>query len=346
MSGSASTRRWDEQTWKGRFFTIWAGQAFSLFGSSLAQFALVWWLTSTTGSATVLALSTLAALLPQILLSPIAGAVVDRGNRRLIMMAADGLIALLTLGLVFVFAGGLAQVWHVYAIMFARSALSAFHWPAMSASTSLMAPEKHLSRVAGLNQALYGAVNIIALPAGALLLAALPIHQALAIDVVTALMAVLPLVFIRVPQPERSAEAQRAGRAGVAHDMKAGLRYLPGWPGLLMIMALAGIMDPITNGPLLATLQSRVAPDMQGRVMSLLNTFATAMSPLSPLVAGPLSDVVGAQVWHIAGGMACIVLAAVGYLTPAVVNLERGRPVAPAASVSTAPQSLNPPITQ
>lgn len=438
MSGSASTRRWDEQTWKGRFFTIWAGQAFSLFGSSLAQFALVWWLTSTTGSATVLALSTLAALLPQILLSPIAGAVVDRGNRRLIMMAADGLIALLTLGLVFVFAGGLAQVWHVYAIMFARSALSAFHWPAMSASTSLMAPEKHLSRVAGLNQALYGAVNIIAPPAGALLLAALPIHRVLAIDVVTALMAVLPLVFIRVPQPERSAEAQRAGRAGVAHDMKAGLRYLLGWPGLLMIcgmaavinfiispafallpilvtrhfggqalelgwinsaygvgvivgglalslwggfrrriatslfglafmgvgtlvigatpanafpiaiggMALAGIMDPITNGPLLATLQSRVAPDMQGRVMSLLNTFATAMSPLSLLVAGPLSDAVGAQVWYIAGGMACIVLAAIGYLTPAVVNLERGRPVAPAASVSTAPQSLNAPITQ
>lgn len=439
MSATPSTQRWDEQTWKGRFFTIWAGQAFSLFGSSLAQFALVWWLTSTTGSATVLALSTLAALLPQILLSPIAGAVVDRGNRRLIMMAADSLIALLTLGLVFVFAGGLAQVWHVYAIMFARSALSAFHWPAMSASTSLMAPEKRLARVAGLNQALYGAVNIIAPPAGALLLAALPIHLVLAIDVVTALMAVLPLVFIRVPQPERSAEAQQAGRAGVAHDMKAGLRYLLGWPGLLMIcgmaavinfiispafallpilvtrhfggqalelgwmnsaygigvivgglalslwggfrrriatslfgltfmgvgtlvigatpahafglaiagMALAGIMDPITNGPLLATLQSKVAPDMQGRVLSLLNTFATAMAPLSLLVAGPLSDAVGVQVWYIAGGMACIALAAIGYLTPAVAHLEQGRPAASAAGPdSTSRQSLNPPVTQ
>ena len=76
-STSAANRRW-----AAPFFTIWTGQAFSLLGSMLVQFALVWWLTRTTGSATVLATSTLAAVLPSIFLGPVAGTLVDRWNRR------------------------------------------------------------------------------------------------------------------------------------------------------------------------------------------------------------------------------------------------------------------------
>ncbi len=72
-------------SWK-RNFTIWGGQAFSLVGSALVQFALVWWLTVETGSATVLALGTLTGVLPQILIAPWAGAYVDRWNRRRTMI--------------------------------------------------------------------------------------------------------------------------------------------------------------------------------------------------------------------------------------------------------------------
>src|SRR5512139_2853480 len=97
------------EKWAGRFFTIWTGQAFSLFGSSLVQFALVWWLTQKTGSATVLATSTMAALLPQIILGPFAGALVDRWNRRIIMVVADASIALATLLLVYLFGTGQIQ---------------------------------------------------------------------------------------------------------------------------------------------------------------------------------------------------------------------------------------------
>ena len=86
------------------FFVIWTGQAFSLLGSSLVQFALVWWLTQTTGSATVLALATMMAVLPQILVSPFAGALVDRWNRRVVMLVADSLIALAVVLLVMLFA--------------------------------------------------------------------------------------------------------------------------------------------------------------------------------------------------------------------------------------------------
>jgi MFS family permease len=78
-----------QSNWKAKFFTIWSGQALSLVGSALVQFALVWWLTVETGSATVLAMASLVALLPQIVLSPFVGALVDRWNRRLVMIVAD-----------------------------------------------------------------------------------------------------------------------------------------------------------------------------------------------------------------------------------------------------------------
>ena len=108
------------EKWAGRFFTVWIGQAFSLFGSSIVQFALVWWLTKATGSATVLATATLVALLPQILLGPFAGTFVDRWNRRLIMIIAVGAIALTTAVLVYLFATGQIQVWHIYAAAMIR----------------------------------------------------------------------------------------------------------------------------------------------------------------------------------------------------------------------------------
>ena len=73
-----------QKSWKRPFFTIWTGQSFSLLGSQLVQFALVWWLTQKTGSATVLATASLVGLLPQVFLMPVAGALVDRWSRRVI----------------------------------------------------------------------------------------------------------------------------------------------------------------------------------------------------------------------------------------------------------------------
>ena len=75
--------------WAGPFVTIWIGQALSLVGSQLVQFAIVWWLTKTTGSATVLATASLVGLLPSVILGPLVGTLVDRWNRRLIMIISD-----------------------------------------------------------------------------------------------------------------------------------------------------------------------------------------------------------------------------------------------------------------
>ena len=237
-----------QSNWKIPFFSIWTGQVFSLIGSGLVQFALVWWLTSTTGSATVLATATLAALLPEVLLGPFTGALVDRWNRRIIMIVADGFVALATLGLAAIYALGMMQIWHVYVILFLRSVGGSFHWAAMQTSTSLMVPEEHLSRVAGLNQTLRGAVNIVAPPVGAVLLGVLPLHGILGIDVTTAMLAITPLLFVFIPQPKRSGAARSSGGlASLLSEVREGWRYLASWPGMLLLGGMAAVLNFVFN---------------------------------------------------------------------------------------------------
>jgi DHA3 family macrolide efflux protein-like MFS transporter len=225
------------------FLIIFSGQSFSIFGTRLVQFALVWYLTSTTGSAQVLTTASIVALLPQVLIAPFAGAFVDRWNRRRVMMLSDSLIAAGVLVLAVLFAFHRVEVWHIYAIMLFRSAGGAFQWPAMQASTSMMVSKQHLSRVAGLNQSLQGLVNIVAPPAGALLLDILPMQYVLAVDVITAVFAVGPLFFIPVPQPERGDESAR----GVLKEMKEGLTWLWSMKPIVMIMGISLMINLVTT---------------------------------------------------------------------------------------------------
>lgn len=225
--------------WKPRFFFIWTGQAFSLFGSSLVQFALIWWLTLTTGSATVLATASLAGMLPQVLLGLVAGTVVDRGNRRVIMIAADAFVASTTAVLAWLFFQNLLQPWHVYVAMALRSAASAFHFPAMQASTTLMVPNAQLSRVAGMNQALQGASSIVAPGLGALVVSLLPMHGVMLIDVVTAALAILPLLFVAVPNPAKAEANAADAPPSMFGDMRAGLRFVWNWRALTLTILLA-----------------------------------------------------------------------------------------------------------
>lgn len=252
------------------FFVIWAGQAFSLFGSQLVQFALIWWLTETTGSATVLATASLVGLLPQVVFGPLVGALVDRWNRRVTMIVADSVVALATVGLAFIFVTDAVQVWHVYLLMFIRATAGGFHWAAMNASTSMMVPKEHLTRIQGLNQTLNGGLNIVSAPLGALLLGLLPMQGILAIDVGTALLAVTPLLFISIPQPERSKApgAMQNVRPSVWQDLRDGLRYVAAWPGLLIILLMATVINLVLN-PASALLPILVTQHFQGGALQL-----------------------------------------------------------------------------
>ncbi len=234
----------DEARWLPRFVMIWAGQAASQFGSQLAQFALVWWITQTTGSAIALTMGTLAAILPSVIVMPFAGALVDRWDRRRIMLTTDTLSAVVAFGLAGLFAAGQVQIWHVYAAILIRAVLGAFQFPAMQASTTMLVPEAHLARVGGLNQMLQGAMGIFAPAGGALVLSLAPIAAAMGIDVLTALMAVVPMLFVTIPQPARKAATGPAVRGpALLNEMREGVRFLFGQPGLVFVAGMASLLN-------------------------------------------------------------------------------------------------------
>jgi DHA3 family macrolide efflux protein-like MFS transporter len=186
--------------WRTRFWSVFGGQALSLIGSALTQFVLLWWITDTTGSVSALATAGLVALLPQALLGPVGGALADRYSRRFLMIASDTVSALCMIVLIVLFLSDRVELWHVYTMMFIRSAMQAFQSPAAAASTAMLVPQTFIPRAAGLNQSLQGVMLVAAAPLGALALSAMPIGYALAIDVVTALLGVVPLLVFTIPQ--------------------------------------------------------------------------------------------------------------------------------------------------
>jgi DHA3 family macrolide efflux protein-like MFS transporter len=238
------TAAWTDTNWKARFFTLWSGQAISLFGSQLVQFALIWWLTQETGSATVLAIASLAGLLPEVLLGPFAGALVDRWKRRQVILVADSAIALVTLLLAYLFAIHAVGVGTIYALLLVRGIGGSFHWPAMLAATSLMVPKEQLTRVQGLNQMLQGILKIVSAPLGAILFSLLPIQGILMIDVGTALFAILPMALTNIPE---ITELEDSAKQGVGPsfwgEFRSGLRYVRSWPGLMILMVMAMMLN-------------------------------------------------------------------------------------------------------
>jgi len=233
----------NHQHWKLPFFTFWIAQAVSLFGSGLASFALVWWMTESTGSATVLATASLAALLPGVLIGPLAGALVDRLNRKWVMIISDAASALLALLLVVLFWTKGIQLWHIYAINIVRAVAGVFQFPAVQSSTSQMVPKEQLARVAGMNQALQGLNMIATPPLGALALSLLPIHAILGIEVVTAIAAIYLLFVIHIPQTLIRSAAAASAAATVWQDLREGFSFIRRWPALLSVMGIASLIN-------------------------------------------------------------------------------------------------------
>lgn len=223
-----------------KFFVIWVSQAASLIGSSIVNFALAWYLTQKTGSATILATATMIAILPQIILGPLIGPYIDRWDRKKIIIISDSFVALVTAVLVVLFFTETIQIWHIYIAMITRSVGGTFHFPAMAASIPLIVPKQHLARVAGLNQMLGGVINIIGPPAGALLMETLPMYGVLAVDILTAITAVGLISLIGIPKPLRTTLLENAS---VISDMMQGFRFIWSWKGLAILLGLASLSN-------------------------------------------------------------------------------------------------------
>jgi len=249
------------------FLIIWSGQAVSLLGSKLAQFALIWWLTKTTESPTILTLAMMIGLLPQVVLGPIVGVLVDRWSRRAIMLVADGTVALATLVLGILFWQEAASVPAVFVVLFVRALGETFHWPAMYASTTLMVPDEHLTRIQGMNQTLDGGLRIVGAPLGALLLEVIDIAGIIAVDVATALFAIVPLLLIAIPRPERVAPAGQ-GLASIWQELGDGLRYVRARRAHMLLIGTALLVNLLLT-PAMSLLPILVTSHFRGEALQL-----------------------------------------------------------------------------
>lgn len=237
-------------SWKHTFAVIWSGQAVSILSSSIVANAIIFWMSVETRSAEVLALSAMSGMLPQAVLGLFVGVYIDRWDRKRTMILADSFIALCTLGLAALFWSGRAELWHVYVLLACRSVGTAFHVPAMQASVPLLAPERQLTRIAGVNQVISSFSDLAGPALGALLLGLTSIGNILLLDVVGALIACTTLLFVRIPNPERPER-----KADLWREFREGFAAMHSQPGLgwFFVLAIAiwflimpvGVMFPL-----------------------------------------------------------------------------------------------------
>ncbi|MBN3816654.1 MFS transporter [Paraburkholderia sp. Se-20369] len=326
-----------QRAWRLRYWSIFAGQALSRVGSALTQFVLLWWITDITGSVTALGMAGFAALLPQALLGPLGGVFADRYSRRVIMIVADAVAAACMIVLIVLFPSRAVELWHIYVMMAIRSAMQAFQQPAAAASAPMPVPDSFLGSAIGLNQSLLGIMTVGAARLGALALSAMPIGWALGIDVVTALLGIVPLLVSAIPQPDtrrnRSQGIWHAFREGVDtvwHDVA--LRRLCG----VMIGTTFVIMPLFTLVPLLikvhfgggaadvAVLESAGGIGM----LALLATLLGLIAPIGLAIATPLGEWIGVRMLFVVLGVLAGLALLAGFLSSAIRDadaLERAR---------------------
>ncbi len=225
-----------------QYMTFWAGQTFSLLGSMVVQFVIMWYLTLTTGSPMVLALANFFYIFPMVVLMPLAGVFSDRHSRKIIIMLADSLQAITTLALIIFLAMGFSNVWIIFLFIALRSAFQAFHQPTVNAVVPTMVPKEKLTRVNGLNFLFNGVMQIIGPMLAAILLVFMTVSQALWVDVITFIIAFVPLVFITIPLV-RFKQDQVEDHSGFIEEFSDGFKTLKTIPGFIILMIMAMLLN-------------------------------------------------------------------------------------------------------
>ncbi len=243
------------------FTIIWIGQILSLLGTAVGQFGLrLWVFDASGGQATPMTLIGFFFFVPMVAFTPLVGVLVDRANRKLMMMLSDLAAALTTLFVLILFATGNLQVWHLYITAFVTGTFQGFQWPAYSAAITTMLDKKHYTRANAMLETAGNASGVFApLIAGALIgplglymtrtFASLSqtasgdtgLLALLALDLLSASFAIGALLFVHIPQPEQSSSGREA-QGSFWHQAAYGLRYILARPSLLglQLVFLAG----------------------------------------------------------------------------------------------------------
>ncbi|HPC05569.1 MAG TPA: MFS transporter, partial [Anaerolineaceae bacterium] len=225
------------------------GQAISILASSMTGFALSVWVFQQTSSATTLGIMQTAFTLPYLLIIPLAGVMVDRYNRKLMMMVSDLAAGLGTVAILFLLVSGHLQIWHFYVVNALIGLGNAFQWPAYSAAISTMVPKEQYGRANGMVSFVQAGPGAVApLLAGALL-PFIGLEGILTIDIVTFVLAVGVLLIVHVPQPIRT-EDGRAAEGNLLHEAAFGFKYIfkrPSLFGYVILLFIANFFLGFSN---------------------------------------------------------------------------------------------------
>lgn len=292
------------------FVLIWFGQLISLTGSGLTGFALGVWVFQRTGSVTLFALISLFTTLPGIVFSPVAGALVDRWDRRQAMILSDAGAALCTLSLALLLLANRLEVWHIYIGMGISSAFSAFQWPAYSAATTLLVPKEHLARASGMVQ-MSRAVAQIASPALAgALMGVIGVGGVMLLDFAAFVFAVCTLLLARVPRPETTPEG-KAGQGSLLREAAYGWTYIrtrPGLLGLLLFFAASNFATGIVQVLFTPLVLGFATTAVLGLLLSIGGTGLLAGGLTMSVWGGPRRRVYGILGSHLVMGVTLFAL--------------------------------------
>ncbi len=216
------------------FVFIWFGQLVSMLGTGMTNFALSFYLFEKTGQATALTVAIFCFVAPSILLSPIAGALVDRSNRKLVVILTDLAAGVVTIvWLLIVLRSGSLELWQVYLGNIITGAFNAFQFPAFSAAVTLMIPKEQYARAAGMLNFADAASNILAPAFAGALLGPIGLAGIMAIDVATFVVAILAVLAVHMPQPAAEPLPADGKRPSLLQDSLYGFRYILARPSLL-----------------------------------------------------------------------------------------------------------------
>ncbi|MBM4092688.1 MAG: MFS transporter [Planctomycetes bacterium] len=221
-----------------RTFSIVAiGQLISLFGSSLTVFAVGIWVYQETNSVTLLSLVILAGSLPGILVAPLAGMVVDRADRRLVMLVSDTAAGLTTMVVAGLILTDHVRLGHIFVLAIVGSLANAFQEPAYMASIPLLVPKQHLGRAGGFVQFSQGLARVLTPVLAGVMIVTVGIGIVLLTDVITFLVAVTALLLVRIPRPAAANDVAR-GEKSLLRDAVAGWSYVRERTGLMALLLL------------------------------------------------------------------------------------------------------------
>lgn len=230
----------DYANWKRNIILFLSSETISLFGSSLVQYAIMWYITLRTESGIMMTLYIICGFIPTFILSPVAGVWADRYNRKMLIICSDALTALVTLLLAIAFLVGYDAVWIMLVISAVRALGTGVQTPAVGAILPQIVPAEHLTKINGTNGTLQAIIMFVSPMVSAALLTMSSIVVIFFIDVITAALAILVLlIFFKIPIHKKASVQQSTGYFS---DMKEGIRYITNLPFLKILFSLFAVI--------------------------------------------------------------------------------------------------------